>query len=90
MVTLDELLDRADDDRDRTRDTLQRTGEVAAAGLARLGWLCAKLLLLVVWTVAAPLFAAGYITSRIIVPAGKWCAAAYMTGFEAGIRRGPA
>lgn len=90
MATLDELLDRAEDDRDRRRETLQLTSEVAKAGLARLGWLCAKLLLLVVWLVAAPLFAAGYITSRWVIPAGKWCAAAYMTGFEAGIRRGPA
>jgi hypothetical protein len=44
---------------------------------------------LLVWCVAAPLVAAGFVTSRWVWPSLLWCRAAFLLGFETG-RRGSA
>lgn len=62
--------------------------EALATGVYRVGWAAAKLVLLVLNVVAAPVFAAGWLTRRAFIPAGRWIAAAFMIGYEAGRRPG--
>jgi hypothetical protein len=84
MVTLDQLLDAGDDGRDKLADTGTQIKAAVRVGVMWAGWAVAKLVLLVLWCVAAPFWAAGYITSRWIIPAGKWTGAAFMVGYEQG------
>lgn len=87
MVTLDQLLDAGDDGRDKLADTGNQIKAAARAGIMWAGWAIAKFVLAVMWLVASPFFAAGFVTSRWIIPAGKWTAAAFAVGYEQGKTR---
>lgn len=84
MVTLNELLDAGDDRIERTKETGQQIQAAVRVGIAWVGWAVAKFVLAVMWVVASPFFVAGFVTSRWIIPAGKWTGAAFMVGYEQG------
>jgi hypothetical protein len=84
MTTLDQLLDAGDERAERTRETGQQIQAAARVGLAWVGWVLAKFVLLVMFCVAAPFWAVGYVTSRWVIPAAKWSSAAFMVGYEQG------
>lgn len=89
VATLNELLDTGDERIARTKETGQQIQAALRAGITWVGWLAAKLVLLTLWCVAAPFYGAGYATSRWIIPAGKWTAAAFAVGYEQGRKRRP-
>lgn len=88
MVTLDDLLDRGEA-REQARLATRQAQHAAGTGLYWAGFAAAKLATLLVWCVAAPLVAAGFVTSRWVWPSLLWCRAAFLLGFETG-RRGSA
>lgn len=83
MVTLDDLLDRGEA-REQAQLATRQAQHAAGTGLYWAGWLAAKLVVLLLWCVAAPLVAAGYVTARWMLPAAGWCRAAVVLGYEAG------
>lgn len=89
MVTLDELLATGD----RRRAATSAAGKIAAGylrvGLWSIGWLLAKLVALVLGTVAGVFFAIGWCAAKV-VPALRWARTAFVLGWEAGRTRGPA
>lgn len=87
MATLNELLDAGDERAEQTRETGQQIQAALRVGLIWVGWAIAKFVLAVMWLIAAPFWAAGYATSRWILPAGKWTAAAFAVGYEQGKTR---
>lgn len=84
MVTLNELLDAGDERIERTKETGQQIQAALRVGITWVGWFAAKLVLLVLWCVAAPFYGAGWLTSRALVPAARWSAAAFAVGYEQG------
>lgn len=87
MVTLETLLDRGEA-RERAREATRQAQHAAGTGLYWAGWAVAKLVIVLLWCVALPFVAAGFVTARYLIPAGRWCRAAFAVGYEAG--RGPA
>ena len=89
MVTLDQLLDAGDEQRERTH----QAGRVAAGylrvGLWGTGWLLARLLVLVLALLAGLFYGAGWVAART-APALVWARAAFTLGWQAGRARGPA
>lgn len=83
MATLDELLDAGDRQRDRTHDA----GRVAAGylriGAWSVGWLLARLFVLLLGAVAGLFFVIGWACGRA-VPMLKWARTAFVLGWEAG------
>lgn len=76
------------DARARALEARRQLLEALATGLYRVGWAAAKALRLVLLLVGAPFFAAGWATRRVLIPAGRWIAAAFMIGYESGRRPG--
>lgn len=88
MVTLDELLDTGDRQKERTTDALQKVGGYLRVGVWSVGWLLAKLVTLVLATVAGVFYVLGWTCART-VPVLGWVKTAFVLGWEAG-RRGSA
>jgi len=89
MVTLDELLTTGDRRRDQTGDAGRVIVGYARVGLWTIGWLLAKLVAVVLGTVAAVFFSIGW-TAAKVVPALRWARTAFVLGWEAGRSRGTA
>jgi predicted tellurium resistance membrane protein TerC len=87
MVTLDELLDAGDRQRDRTRQTGQVVAGYTRVGLWSVGWALAKLVALLLGVIAAVFFGTGWLAAKV-VPALRWARTAFMLGWEAGRSRG--
>lgn len=89
MVTLDELMNS--DPVGRSRRDAAETGRqvltLAGAGLYRLGWLLAKLVLLVLYVLGGLLYGIGWFARRAVWPALVWMGTAVRLGWEDGRKR---
>lgn len=83
MVTLDELMDVGDERRERTRETGKVIAGYLRVGVWSVGWLLAKLVMLVLATVAGAFYTLGWLCARSI-PVLRWVKTAYLLGWEAG------
>lgn len=86
MVTLDELLDAGDKQRDQARHTGKVIAGYARVGLWSVGWLLAKVVTLLLATVAALFYGIGWTCARS-VPVLRWARTAFVLGWEAGRSR---
>jgi hypothetical protein len=90
VVTLDDLLDS--DPKAAAQRSAREAGRraVALAGAAcwGVGWLLAKIVLLVVAAIGGFLYGIGWTARRAVWPALVWCAAAVRLGWEDGRRGG--
>lgn len=86
MTTLDDLLN-AGEARERARESGRQLASAIGTALYRVGWLLAKLVLLVLAVVGGIFYGIGWIARRALWPALVWCAAAVKLGWEDG-RRG--
>lgn len=89
MVTLDELLAAGDRRRDETRAAGAVVAGYLRVGLWSAGWLLAKLVALLLATVAGFFFGVGWCCAKV-VPALKWAWTAFTLGWEAGRASGGA
>jgi hypothetical protein len=83
VVTLDELLDAGDRQRDRTRSAGLVIGGYARVGLWSFGWSLAKLVTLILSLLAGVFFGLGWVCARC-VPVLRWARTAFLLGWEAG------
>lgn len=86
MVTLDELMSSDPVGRSKrdAADAWRKALALTGAGLYRLGWLLAKLVLLVLTVLGGVLYGVGWTARRIVWPALVWMGAAVKLGWEDG------
>jgi hypothetical protein len=88
MTTLDDLMNAGDDRRDKTREVARQAAEYTRVGVYSIGWVLAKLVVLLMATVAGVFYGIGWLAARA-VPVLRWMKTAFALGWEQG-RRGSA
>lgn len=90
MVTLDDLLsaDPAERAKRSAGDAGQQALRLLGAGLYGVGWLLAKVVLLILLAIGGFFYGIGWIARRAVWPALVWMGAAVKLGWEEGGRRG--
>lgn len=83
MVTLDELMDAADQRRTQTAEAGRQIAGYLRVGVWSVGWLLAKLVALILAVVAGICYGIGWLAART-VPVLRWLRAAFLLGWEAG------